>query len=45
MRSDASVTWGQGYLLGRPQVPDSPEYDYYEYLAAQTGSAHISASA
>ena len=24
MRSDASVTWGQGYLLGRPHVPDSP---------------------
>jgi len=39
------ITWGQGYLLGRPHVPDSPEYDYYEYLAAQTGSAHISASA
>ncbi|HLF43172.1 MAG TPA: EAL domain-containing protein [Acidimicrobiia bacterium] len=39
------ITWGQGYLLGRPHVPDSPEYDYYEYLAAQTGSGRFSASA
>ena len=39
------ITLGQGYLLERPYVPDSPEYDYYEYLAAQTGPPHFSASA
>lgn len=39
------ITWGQGYLLGRPHVPDSPEYDYYEFLAAQSGYRPISASA